>query len=460
MTKTTRTTLNWGNPEVKTLDLYKEAKLASDALLSFIEKSPTAWQAVATAEEDLQANGFVRLDQKNSFHLKEGDKGYFVQNNSALLAFQIGKKPLEKGFRIFGAHSDSPGLKIKPKAISRAEGVVRLAVEVYGGPLLTTWFDRPLSLAGRVILKGASPLSVEEKLLDLEEPILILPSLAIHMLSRMEDGRRSDVMPIEKHLHILPFLSLASEEHEEDLFEKLIARKLSCRIEDILDYELLAYEVNPPSYCGLHDCFISAGRLDNLSMFKAGLSALIENSKNADCGEGIKVLLVADNEEVGSMTKQGAAGLFARDLLERMILALGGSRDDFLRALANSFMISADLAHACHPNYPEIADPGHRPRINGGPVIKVAASQSYSTDALSSAVFKQLAEEAGVPYQVFVNRSDKRGGSTIGPITSSIIPMPSVDCGNPIWGMHSIRETGGLLDQLYMEKLVSCFFAK
>lgn len=438
----------------------QQARKTSEDLLAFLQESPTAWQAVATAVKALDQAGFRAYDPAAALKLQVGDKGYFVQNSSAILAFKIGENPLNNGFRIFGAHSDSPALKVKPQAVSPSEGVIRLAVEVYGGPLLNTWFDRPLSLAGRVSLKSQNPLQPQESLVDLKDPLLILPNLAIHMENKSNEGQK-----IERHKEILPFLCLAKPQEQsgdqapEDLLKAILADHLACRMEDILDYELFTYEVNPPSFCGLEDSFISAGRLDNLAMFKAGLDGLLAASEESKLATGIQVLLITDNEEVGSRTKQGADSLWVRDLLERLILGLGGDRQDFLRAFPQSFMISADLAHAVHPNYPEKADPGHRPRINGGPVIKMAASQSYASDAHSASVFRQLAQEAGVPCQTFINRSDMRGGSTIGPMSSSLLPMPTVDVGNPIWGMHSCRETGGSLDQFYLTQVVKYFFS-
>lgn len=438
----------WSDPAIQKTELYREAKVSADRLLAFLKKSPTAWQAIEIAKQQLDANGFVPFPgQKTKW--EEGDCGYIEQNGSALIAFRIGTGGVREGFKIFGTHSDSPALKIKPNAISKSEGVFRLTTEVYGGPLLSTWFDRPLSLAGRVVLKGESALQPVVKLIDLKKPILILPNVAIHMNREANNG-----VKIERHRVLLPFLCTGGEETDPNLLERLISDELNCDTKDILDFELYTYEVNPPSYCGLNDCFISAGRLDNLAMTEVGLAALMEAN-----GKGIQVLLVTDNEEVGSMTKQGADGLFARDALERITLATGAGREDFLNSFARSFMISGDLAHAVHPNYAEYADPDHRPRINGGPVIKVAASQSYASDSVSASVFRNLAEEAGVPCQTFVNRSDLRGGSTIGPISSSLLPLSTVDIGNPVWGMHSIRETGGLLDHLYLEKVLKHFFS-
>ncbi len=441
-----------------------EARKMSEDLLDFLHHSPTAWQAVDNARKILDQAGFKAYDPAENLRLQVGDKGYFIQNSSAILAFRIGQNPLSNGFRIFGAHSDSPAFKVKPQAVAPSEGVIRLAVEVYGGPLLNTWFDRPLSLAGRVSLKSANPLQPEERLIDLQDPILILPNLAIHMENKSNEGQK-----IERQKDILPFLCLENaadpadkqetKAGSQDFLKRILADRLACKLDDILDYELLTYEVNPPCFCGWEDTFISSGRLDNLSMFKAGLDALVSASHQAPEAQAIQVLLVTDNEEVGSRTKQGADSLWVRDLLERLIMSLGGDREDFLRAFPRSFMISADLAHAVHPNYPEKADPGHRPRINGGPVIKQAASQSYASDAKSCAVFRQLAQGAGVPCQTFINRSDMRGGSTIGPMSSSLLPMSTVDVGNPIWGMHSCRETGGSLDPYYMTEVIKYFFS-
>ena len=437
----------WQNPDFNQSPLYQDAKKSSDRLLSFISASPTAWQATQVAIERLEHNGFVPFTGQD---LKEGDCVYLSKNGSALIAFSIGEGGLDNGFKIFGSHSDSPALKIKPNAISQTEGVTRLCTEVYGGPLLNTWFDRPLSLAGRVYLKGQNALQSECRLIDFKSPILILPNAAIHMNRQANEG-----VKIERQKVLLPFLCTNEEEADEMLLHRLIARELDCEIQDILDFDLMTYEVAPPSYCGLNDCFISAGRLDNLSMAEVSLEALIQSR---EAGTGVRVVLITDNEEVGSLTKQGADGLFARDSLERIACALGATRAEFLASFDKSFMISADLAHAVHPNYSEYADPTHRPRVNGGPVIKHAASQSYASDAHSAAIFRQLCQEAGVPCQDFVNRSDLRGGSTIGPISSSLIPMPTVDIGNAIWGMHSCRETGGLLDHYYLEQVMKLFY--
>lgn len=442
-------TISWSDPDPETQELFRAADQANQKLFDYIAHSPTAWQAARKAAELLEEARFAAYDPRENWSLQPGDRGYVLQNGSALIAWQVGNRPLAHGLKIFGAHTDAPGLKIKPRPVLKKEEIVTLGVEVYGGPLLATWFDRPLSLAGRVCLKGAAALTVECRLVDFREPLFIIPNLAIHMGNKSNEGEQ-----IHREKDIIPCLGMDGETMDEDCFKRLLAAKVACRPEDILDYDFFLYEVDPPCYCGYHKCFISAGRLDNQAMCLAGLSALTACRVSA----GLQILVLTDNEEVGSRSKQGANGLWVRDTLERIILALGGDRQDVLRLLAQSFMISADQAHACHPNYPEVADPNHRPRINHGPVIKVAASQSYASDAYSSSVFRQLARQAGVPCQVFVNRSDLRGGSTIGPITSAILPIPTVDCGNAIWGMHSIRETGGSLDQYYMTQLVTTFY--
>ncbi len=443
--------MDFTKADCRSTELYQKAHLEAEGLLDFLRQAPTAWQATALSAQKLKAAGYRESKLSELGELNPGDKGFLTQNGSALLAWKIGRKPLTGGLKIFGAHSDSPALKVKPRAISESEGISRLAVEVYGGPLLNTFFDRPLSLAGRVVLRGKSPLDVEEQLVDFKKPLLILPNLCIHMNRDANNG-----VKIEYNKVLLPFLAPVGGEARPDLLETLLAEELGVSADDILGFDLLTYDVQAPCFCGLNDCFISSGRLDNLGMLYAGLSGLLASD---DDSEGISILLVSDNEEVGSRSKQGAQSLFPRDFMEALVLGLGGSRRDFLGLFEKSFMISADQAHAVHPNYSEYADPTHRPAINGGPVIKLAASQSYASDAHSLAIFRQLAEAADVPTQVFVNRSDLRGGSTIGPISSALIPVSTVDVGNPIWGMHSLRETGGLLDPWYMREIARVFFS-
>ena len=419
-------------------------------LLSFIDESPTAWQAVAVLCNRLAAQGYLPYDSRKE--LRPGDRRYLTVNGSALFAFDVGTEPLEQGFRMIGAHIDSPALKIKPNSIIRQEGCIKLSTEVYGGPILSSWFDRPLSLAGRVVLKTADPLHPEVRLVDFRRPILILPSLAIHMNKSVNDG-----LKIEPQKMLLPILALADSGNPApgDTFTTLVGEALDLDHELIADYDLLAYESTPGGLIGWNNELICTPRLDNLGMVYAAAEALL------DCGPhaGINLIACFDNEEVGSHSSQGADTHYLRDLLEQIIYSLGGTRGDFLGCLKPSFLISADQAHAVHPNFSEFADASNRPKINQGPVIKSSASHSYTSDADSSAVFQALCLKAGVPWQTFVNRSDLRGGSTIGPIFTEHLPVRSVDVGNPIWAMHAIRETGGVQDHASMLAVFREFFS-
>lgn len=425
-------------------------------LMGLIDRSPSAYHAVSTIAEMLETAGFHHYEASEIRELAPGTKGYYTKNASALAAFVIGKTTLTPAFRLMGAHTDSPSLKIKPSALIKSEGILKLNTEVYGGPILNTWFDRPLSLAGRVAVRSGKALSPTISLIDFQEPLLILPNVAIHMNRDVNNG-----VKIERQKVLLPILAqpAASTDGEPtdstDYFTRLVADKLGVAPADILDYDLYTYETQAASFVGANEEFISAARLDNLASCHAGIRALI------DAGvpdEGINVVYLSDHEEVGSGSKQGAHSTLLRDLLELLVSAVGGSRQDFLSSFDRSFMISVDLAHAVHPNYAEYSDVNNRPAINGGPVIKTAAGQSYTSDADSTAAFLAICEEAGVPCQRFVNRSDLRGGSTIGPISSQMVPVRSVDIGTAIWGMHSVRETAGSKDQLYMLKALTAYF--
>ncbi len=425
----------------------------AEDLLKFIEQSPNAFFAVKNIKQRLAKGGFKAFSLNQKDPLKTGDRYFYVKNDSSIVAFEIGQKPLEEGFRIFGAHTDSPSLRIKPNSVSVKDHVIRLNTEVYGGAIYHTWFDRPLSLAGRVTVKSEISFRPETILLDFKRPILILPNVAIHMNRDVNKG-----VEIKANQHLLPFIAMAEDEPlEENWFKKMIADELALEADDILDFDLFTYDTTPGELVGINEDFIVAPRLDNLAMCYAGMQSLLSLKARRQF-HGINVLLFTDNEEVGSMTKQGAASLFIRDLLESICLHLGAGRADYLAVYDHSFMISADQAHAVHPNYSEYADPDHRPIINGGPVIKLAASQSYATDSLSAGYFIELCQKARVPYQWFVNRSDLRGGSTIGPITSSRLPLATVDIGNAVWAMHSIRETGGIDDLLYLDEVLKIYF--
>lgn len=419
--------------------MKKEQKFGKD-LIHFIDASPSSFHASKNVEEILVKEGFKKLDLQDKWNLEKEGKYYVVKNNSAVIGFVVGKGQIEEnGFKIIGAHTDSPAFKIKPDPEIIVEGkYLKLNTEVYGGPILSTWFDRPLSMAGRVSTNTGNPLKPKELLIDIEKPIMIIPNLAIHMNRKVNEG-----VKINPQSDTLPLLSNIEDKFEKDNFlVKLLAKELDVKAEDILDFELFLYGVDKGSLVGINEEFISVGRLDDLAMVHAGLNGLLDSG----VASATNVLVCFDNEEVGSGTKQGAASPMLRTVLERIVLAMDKDREDYYRALASSFLISADQAHALHPNYIDKQDPTNRPVINGGPAIKFAANQAYTTDGFSAAVYEGICKSIDIPMQKFVNRSDAKGGSTIGPISSSQIDISSVDIGNPILAMHSIRELGGVLD--------------
>ncbi len=431
--------------------MNKEIKLAQE-LIDFIYDSPTAFHAVETVKNMLNENGFKELKDYERWTVEKGGKYYVTKNDSAIIAFSIGKGEIEQqGFKLIGAHTDSPCFRIKPSPEITAENTyVKLNTEVYGGPILNTWMDRPLALAGRVTLKSDNPLFPETKLVNIKRPILVIPNLAIHMNRDVNSG-----VELNRQKDMLPLLSLVNENLEKDKYLlNILSEELKVKAEQILDFDLFLYEYEKGSIIGLNNEFISSSRLDDLAMVHAGIKALINTKAN----KATNVMVCFDNEEVGSSTKQGADSQLLSNVLERIVLSLNKDREDFLRALSKSFIISADLAHAVHPNVGEKHDPINRPVINKGPVIKVSANQSYTSDSNSSAVYEQICKSAGVPVQKFVNRSDLRGGSTIGPISSTHLDIRSVDMGTPILAMHSVRELGGVSDHYYVLKSFEEFY--
>lgn len=431
--------------------MTEELKRAQ-GLVDFIYDSPTAFHAVDSVRKILLNSGFEEIREEDKWNLKKEGKYFFVKYNSALVAFVVGKGELEEeGFRIVGAHTDSPGFRVKPNPDMEVEGAyVKLNTEVYGSPIINTWLDRPLSIAGRVTIKGKSPFLPQVRLLNIRRPILIIPNLAIHMNRSVNSG-----VELNKQKDILPLLSLVNEKFEKGKYLiKIIADELNVEEGDVLDFDLFLYEYEKGGIIGLNNEFISCGRLDDLMMVYSGIKALT----NIGAGNSTNVMVCFDNEEVGSTTKQGANSPMLANTLERIMISMNKSREDYFRALLNSFIISCDLGHALHPNYGEKSDPVNRPIINKGPIIKVSASQSYTSDSISSSVYKNICDIAGVPVQFFVNRSDEKGGSTIGPISSSHVNIPSVDMGLAILSMHSIRELGGVRDYIYAEESFKEFY--
>ena len=426
-------------------------------LLSFLDASPVNFLAVKNITEELEQNGFRRVDATEALgEVKAGDKLFVTKNDSSVYAFQIGKKPLaESGFHMICAHCDSPTFRIKPNAEIGCEGgIVKLNTEVYGGPIMSTWFDRPLTLAGRVIVKGADVMHPKTLLLHIKRPLLQISNLAIHFNRQVNDG-----VQLSKQKDVLPILGIISSELERgNMLMNIIVEELNKQQEvareDILDFDLYLADATPACTFGVHDEFISSGRLDDLSMCYAGLEALIAS----EATDTTQVLAIFDNEETGSQTKQGAGSPFLSYMLKRIALAQSGTAEAYYQAVERAFMISADNAHAWHPNYPEKYDPTNHPVLGGGPVIKFNAAQKYASDAMSASVFAGLCHKAGVPCQRFVNHSDVAGGSTLGNILASSIPLRGVDMGNAILAMHSCRETGSTLDHEYCVKVFTQFY--
>ena len=427
-------------------------------LLTFLDASPVNFLAVKNIATELEQAGFRPIDPRMPIgNVVAGDKLYVTKNDSSIYAFQIGHKPLaETGFRMICAHSDSPTFRIKPNAEMPGDGdIVKLNTEVYGGPIMSTWFDRPLTLAGRVIMRGADEMNPRTRLLHIKRPLLQISNLAIHFNRQVNDG-----VKLSKQTDMLPILGIIKDELERgNMLMNLICEELnkeeSVKREDILDFDLYLADATPACTFGAHNEFISSGRLDDLSMCHAGLMALTGSPQT----DYTKVLAIFDNEETGSQTKQGAGSPFLATMLRRITRAQGGTEESFCQAVERAFMISADNAHAWHPNYSSKYDPTNHPVLSGGPVIKFNAAQKYASDAVSAAVFAEVCRKAGVPCQRFVNHSDVAGGSTLGNILAASIPLRGVDMGNPILAMHSCRETGGVADHEYCIRAFIQFFS-
>lgn len=423
-------------------------------LLDFLNASPVNFLAAKNICDELEKAGFRRIDPTQPLgEVKAGDRLFVTKNDSSVYAFQIGRKTMaDSGFHMICAHCDSPTFRIKPNAEMTCEGgIVKLNTEVYGGPIMSTWFDRPLTLAGRVIVRGADALNPKTLLMHVKRPLLQISNLAIHFNRQVNDG-----VKLSKQKDVLPILGIVNDELERgNLLVNVICDELKNDRKDILDFDLYLADASPSCTFGVHDEFISSGRLDDLSMCFAGLEALLA----APAGDVTQVLAIFDNEETGSQTKQGAGSPFLSAMLKRIALAQSGSEEAYWQAVERAFMISADNAHAWHPNYSEKFDPTNHPVLGGGPVIKFNAAQKYASDAVSAAVFAEICREAGVPCQRFVNHSDVAGGSTLGNILASSIPLRGVDMGNAILAMHSCRETGSVADHEYCVRAFTCFFS-
>jgi aspartyl aminopeptidase len=424
-------------------------------LLDFIDASPSPWHVIKSVEAQLASFNFKKLDETLSWSLESGGRYYVVRDESSVIIFVLGQKPLvETGFKMIGAHTDSPGLRIKPNAATGVDGLLRLGVEIYGGPILATFTDRDLSLAGRINYKDTNN-NIVSSLINFDRPLLRLPNLAIHM-NRMvnEEG-----LTLHKQNELPLILSaLAQECLPQTYFSELLQEQSACETERILSWDLAVYDTQKGAFWGAENEFYANSQLDNLASCHAALQGLLDDTVLEN--EATLVCAFFDHEEIGSESNKGADGSFLGDVLKRISLVTENNKEDFTRALAKSFMVSADMAHAYQPNFPLAYDPDHKVFVNKGPVIKVNANQRYSTESVSQAMFVDWCEQAGVPYQKYSHRSDLACGSTIGPITSARLGIRSVDVGNPVWAMHSIRESAGVLDHGYMIKVMKKFLTQ
>lgn len=418
----------------------------TEGLFRFIEKSPTPFHVIDNMKRELEEQGYKQLLEREEWKLEQGGKYYVIRNGSAMVAFRVPKGTFG-GFQIVASHSDAPCLKLKenPELWSE-QAYVRLNVEKYGGMICSTWFDRPLSVAGRLLVKSEEGVAV--KLVQIDKDLLMLPSLAIHMNRDINTG-----YDYHAQKDMLPLYGMGIKGEKESFMDR-IAREADVKEEDILGSDLYVYNRMPGSVWGSEDEFISIGKLDDLECVYSSMISFL----SAEEHDRIPVHCVYDNEEVGSSTRQGAASTFLADTLERIQEALGGSASDYRRLIAGSMMLSADNAHAVHPNYLEKACPSNRPLVNQGVVIKFSGNQRYTSDGVTAAVFRRICEKAGVPTQVFTNHSDIAGGSTLGNISALQVPVPCVDIGLPQLAMHSSYETAGVKDLEYMITAMKGFY--
>ncbi len=424
-------------------------------LLAYIDAAPTPYHAVEESVRRLRAGGFEALDAGEVWTLGPGDRRY-LERDGSLIALQLGtESPIDEGFRIVGAHTDSPNLRVKPRPEVSRHGYRQLGVEPYGGVLLHTWLDRDLSLAGRVTLAGTpGPRTLT---LDLARPLLRIPNLAIHLNREVnKDGLRLDAQ-----LHLVPVLGLGELPELSALLasELTASGRAACAPEDVLGFDLMLYDVQRAGLAGAQGEFIVAPRLDNLASCHAGLCALLAESSRGPA-RFTRVVALYDHEEVGSRSAAGAAGPILELALDRAVQGFkGGAPQGTARALSRSTLVSADMAHAVHPNYADRHDPEHRPLLGGGPVIKTNAGQAYASDAPSTGFFRSLCARVGLVPQHFVTRSDLPCGSTIGPISAARLGVRTVDVGNPMLSMHSCREMAGSADVEPMIRVLRAFFA-
>lgn len=422
----------------------------TEKLFEILEKGTSQFHVVEATREQLCKNGFEEVSLKDNWDLKKGGKYMMVHHGSSIFAFTIGSEfEAEDGYRIAASHGDFPGFRLKPNAGVEAGGYLQLNTETYGGAILSSWLDRPLSVAGRVILKSDNVFAPEVRLVDLKRPVLLIPNLAIHFNREMNKG-----VELRKQVEMLPIYGTSSEELTKDAFLNAIAEELGVEASKILDYELTIYNTDKPVCVGLQEEFVSAPRLDNITSTQALIEGITANTRT----KGINMMCVFDHEEIGSRSKQGAASTILPHIIEKIYLSMGYSLLDCKNAMEDSLFMSVDVSHAYHPNYGAKYDITNKHVMNKGFAIKEACSQSYATDSEAIAIVQQICDQEGIAYQKFVNHSDSVGGGTLGAISSAILPVRTVDMGVPLWGMHSSRETMGVKDYESLVKFLTAYY--
>ncbi|MDO9151721.1 MAG: M18 family aminopeptidase [Methylotenera sp.] len=432
------------------MNISTQAHALAKDLLNFIDLSPSPWHAVDYIEQQLLNAGFAKLDETQAWQLSTGHRYFVVRGGASIIAFTLGNKPITNtGFRMVGAHTDSPSLRLKPKAAYETDGLLRIGVEVYGGPILATFTDRDLSIAGRVTVRTETGHTI--KLLKFDNALMRLPNLAIHM--NREVNEKGLKLNKQTELPLLFGESEAGIEADQQ-FLAYIAEALDIAPQDIVTFEFNVFDTQKGAFWGAQQEFITNSQLDNLASCHAAITALLNSSNQ----ETSNICALFDHEEVGSESATGASGSFLSDVINRITANTGMSEEDRLRALALSFFVSADMAHAYHPNHSSAYEPCHHVMVNQGPVIKTNANQRYASNADTAARFISLCERANAPFQQYAHRTDLGCGSTIGPILASGLGVASVDVGSPMWAMHSIRESAGVLDHYYMIETLKVLF--
>lgn len=425
-------------------------------LVAYLRASPTPWHAVREARRRLAGAGYRELREGEAWALTPSDRVFVVRGGSTLAAFELGEDPLEDaGFRLVGAHTDSPNLRLKPAGVAQKSGQHQALVEPYGGLLQHSWLDRDLGIAGRVLLRSGVPGGLESVLVEDARGLARVPSLAIHLDRQVN----TDGLKLNPQLHLAPVLGLESGGALDSgaLLVELCGRAgRTVAPGDVLGFDLAFFDAAPPAVAGLRDEYVASGRLDNLASCHAALSALLSVGRGARASRGI---VLYDHEECGSQSAQGAQSQFLRDVIARVVAArTGGSADAVARTVHHSFFVSADMAHAVHPGYADKHEPAHQPQLGAGPVLKVNVNQRYATDGEGMARFALACEKADVKPQRFVTRSDLPCGTTIGPITAALLGMRVVDIGSPMLSMHSSREMAAAADVPKMISVMRAFF--